>query len=114
MWEKISGGMQDQPVTIFLFVVGIAVIVLAVFAVRAFLREMDRRSPETKALFNKLCRDNGLNGTEVRVLKKLAQAYDIPDPVMLFLRRSLFESGAAKGNLDTAVAEQLRKKLYGA
>lgn len=63
-------------------------------------------------LFRHLCQENGLTRREMRALRRLAAHYELRNPEILFVRRSLFESGTAGLQIDPVIVSSLRRKLY--
>ena len=116
-FDRVSKGFNqyftDQYQDLLIFVLVGCGLLLAAIAV-ASVRARRRRVPApNRHLFRMLCRGNGLTFSESRVLKRIAVAYGLPDPVHLFFRRSLFEGGGAAIRLDERKAKTLRAKLYG-
>ena len=116
IFDKISKGFEDSlggPVAIIVLgLVALAIIVGIAFLIRNGLREYAKAPVHSKVFFRQLCRDHALARPEVRALKKMAAAYEISDPAMLFLRRSLFESGAGAIKLDSATKKSITDKLF--
>ena len=119
-FDKISRGFEEYttsqsgPILLFL-AVGLALLIAALVASSLLSRR--RRGPApaplSRVLFPRLCRENRLTRAEGRILRRIAETYDIPDPVLLFFRRSLLESGAVALGLGAEASEALRRKLFG-
>lgn len=114
--DEISRGylehLANQPLHLLIFVLVVSVLVVLALAIRSFVRDRRRRTPFSRILFRRLCRDNGLTPAEARALARMAELQQLPDPVHLLVRRSVFESAVPVLQLDPARESALRSKLY--
>jgi hypothetical protein len=76
-------------------------------------RQFTHDSP--RRLFRELCRAHGLPLASRRLLKRVAAARGIPDPTMLFVISSHFDTTSLPENLRPKANEirALRNQLYG-
>ena len=110
MAEGFRDSVANQPLALILIVLGLGALVLGWMAVNSMLQERRLGLPMVRGLFRDLCRAHGLSRRERRALGKMVRNYQLTDPAMLFVRRSLLDSFHG---LEPADAESLRGKLFG-
>jgi hypothetical protein len=92
--------------------VTIIAVVAAYFAYN-YLRKI--RANSHYALFRGLCRQHELDSNSKRLLRDIAQHYDIDKPVRLFIESSWLDQARSKNAFpaDAELIGELRVKLFG-
>lgn len=71
-----------------------------------------REARKRTRLYRALCRMTRVTGPERRVLARAAKLARLPDPALIFVKRSAFEHVLPILQLDKQLADSLIRKLY--
>lgn len=71
-----------------------------------------REARRRRRLYRTLCRTSGLTGPERRALARALRLARLPDPALIFVKRSSFEQVLPLLQLDKSLADSIARKLY--
>jgi hypothetical protein len=96
-------------------IIAVSAIILGVVGYFVFLRLSKIQANSHFALFQGLCRLHNLDATSRKILRNIAQHYQLEKPVQLFIEPAWLEK-ARSGNVfsqDSKSIDNLRGKLFG-
>lgn len=111
--EWVRQGFRGSAVET-LAVLGAALALVALgFLLHTLFSARGRLAREGRRLFHRLADASGLPRAERECLLRLARHAGLPDPALVFVRRSAFEGAVHELRVEPAAADSLRRRLYG-
>jgi hypothetical protein len=112
--EQVSRGFREYSRSqspVMLAVVALLAAGVVASLVYAFLS--GREKTVGQRLFRRMARASGLDPNETELLASVSRKVLPDNPPEIFVRRSLFESALPAMKVDAALAQSVRKKVYG-
>ena len=105
-------GMSSNIWLLYVFIALVIVAIAFLFIYYKWLREPIRKSQRKKEVFNRFSTVNELNEGETKYLKQISNQYQLSNPYLIFVKRSLFEEASARILASGVEIGTLRDKLY--
>jgi len=116
LFDRIAAGFRtyyERPEALILLLAILAVLGAAGAALYASFSARARAGRRAWRTFLEFAGASGLSREEAALLMGVARRLALENPVLIFVRRSLFETAAAGSGIDPARADSLRSKVYG-
>lgn len=110
--EEVSRGFRERSQSPLMIVV-VALMAAGVVASLIYAFRSGRQRTFGQRMFRRLARASGLSGVETDLLEAVSRKALPDNPPEIFVRRSLFESAVPSMNLNAALVESVRTKVYG-
>jgi hypothetical protein len=111
-----SRSVDDNALAVGLVACGLVLTCVVLLLVGRYARRFEnlKTYDSPPELFRELCRAHGLNWSSRRLLKRLAAAWELPSPALLFVEPERFNPARLPANWqdDQDRLENLRQRLF--
>ncbi len=112
--EQVSKGFRDYTQSQSPLMIGVVALLAAgVVASLVYAFLSGRGGTAAQRLFRRLAKASGLDPGETELLASVSRRVLPDNPPEIFVRRSLFESALPAMKVSPAMAESVRRKVYG-